>query len=468
VPSYERATSALLGKPPRSLWWDTLDEPVVARPALGSDTDADVVIVGAGYTGLWTAHYLAKADPSLRIVMVEQAVAGFGASGRNGGWCSAFFATSSGLIAKEHGRDAALAMHRAMCDAVDQVGVASRELGIDCHYAKGGTVSAARTVAQLEQAKDEVASARELGIGEEDIRLVGADEARSELGATDVLGGIVNPNCAALHPARLCRGLASAVETRGVRLYESTPVTVIEPHRVVTPTGTVRADVVVRATEGYTGNLKGMRRTVVPIYSLMIATEPLEEAFWKEAGLARRQTFSDMRHLVIYGQRTADDRIAFGGRGAPYHFGSSIKPAFDQDHKVHRAIRSTLVELFPALEDARITHTWGGPLGITRDWHPSVGFDRRTGIAWAGGYVGDGVSTTNIAGRTIADLVLDHDTELVGLPWVGHVSPKWEPEPLRWLGVNAALRLTGSADQAEQRLGHPSRRSALLERLTGS
>ena len=466
--SHERATSAPWGDPPRSLWWDTLDEPVTPRAALDGDTEADVAIVGAGYTGLWTAHYLARADPKLRIVVLEQAVAGFGASGRNGGWCSAFFATSLGLIAKEHGRDSALAMHRAMCDAVNEVGEASRELGIDCDYAKGGTVSVARTVAQLEQAAREVAAARELGIGEEDIRLVAAEEARSELGATDVLGAIVNPHCAALHPARLCRGLASSVEARSVKLYESTPVIAIEPHRVVTQSGTVRADVIVRATEGYTSHLKGMRRTVVPIYSLMIATEPIDETFWKEAGLARRQTFSDMRHLVIYGQRTADDRIAFGGRGAPYHFGSAIKPAFDQDHWVHEAIRRTLVELFPVLEATRISHTWGGPLGITRDWHPSVGFDRRSGIAWAGGYVGDGVSTTNLAGRTIADLVLGRETDLVRLPWVGHRSPKWEPEPLRWLGVNAALRLTGSADEAEERLGRPSKRTALLERLTGS
>ena len=298
--------------------------------------------------------------------------------------------------------------------------------------------------------------------------MVGAEEATQEVGATDVLGAVVNPNCAALHPARLVRGLSDSVEKRSVKIHESTEVTAIEPHRVVTASGTIRADVVIRATEGYTGWLKGMGRTVVPVYSLMIATEPLGEEFWAEAGLARRQTFSDMRHLVIYGQRTADDRIAFGGRGAPYHFRSAIDPAFDQDAGVHAAIRSTLVELFPALSNTEITHTWGGPLGITRDWHPSVGFDRRSGMGWAGGYVGDGVSTTNLAGRTLADLVLGRDTGLVRLPWVDHVSRKWEPEPFRWLGVNAALRLTGSADQAENKLGRASRRSVLLERLTGS
>ncbi len=454
--------------PQGSLWWDTLAAPVSARAPLSGDADADVAIVGAGYTGLWTAHYLSCLDPTLRIVVLEGAVAGFGASGRNGGWCSALFATSYSRIAKEHGIEAARAMHEAMCRSVDEVGAASDALGIDCHFAKGGTVSAARCEAHLARARQELAAARDLGLGEEDLRLIGADEARREIGATNVLGALVNPHCAALHPARLVRGLADAVESRSVKLYESTHVRAIAPHRVLTDRGTVRADVVVRATEGFTPKLKGLRRSVVPVYSLMVATEPLDEEFWEDAGLERRQTFSDMRHLVIYGQRTADDRIAFGGRGAPYHFGSAIEPGFDHDADVHAAIRSTLVDLLPTLADKHITHRWGGPLGITRDWHPSVGLDRKSRIAWAGGYAGDGVSTANLAGRTLADLILGRETDLVGLPWVGHTSPKWEPEPFRWLGVNAALRLASAADRAEESTGRPSRSGVLLEHLTGS
>jgi glycine/D-amino acid oxidase-like deaminating enzyme len=454
--------------PQGSLWWDTLETPVAARAPLGGDSEADIAIVGAGYTGLWTAHYLSSLDPGLRIVVLESAVAGFGASGRNGGWCSAFFATSYTRIAKEHGLPAARAMHRAMCAAVDEVGAASAALGIDCHFAKGGTVSAARCDAHLLRAREELSAARDLGFGEDDLRMLGTDEARRELNVTGVLGALVNSHCAALHPARLVRGLADSLEQRSVKVYESTTVKSISPHRVATEAGTVRADVVVRATEGFTAKLKGLRRSVVPVYSLMVATEPLDREFWASAGLERRQTFSDMRHLVIYGQRTADDRIAFGGRGAPYHFGSAIEPGFDRDANVHRAIRSTLVDLFPALEHSEITHAWGGPLGITRDWHPSVGLDPMSRIAWAGGYAGDGVSTANLAGRTLADLILGRDTDLVHLPWVGHSSPKWEPEPLRWLGVNAALRLASAADSAEEKTGRPSRAGALLERLTGS
>jgi glycine/D-amino acid oxidase-like deaminating enzyme len=264
------------------------------------------------------------------------------------------------------------------------------------------------------------------------------------------------------------RGLARAAEARGVAVYEQTEVRAIRPGVVETNRGTVRAATVVRATEGYTRTLEGEGRTLVPVYSLMIATEPLSAEFWAQAGLARRETFADHRHLVIYGQRTQDDRMAFGGRGAPYHFGSTIRPEFDSDTSVHDALWTTLVQLFPALADATVTHRWGGPLGIARDWFTSVGLDTETGLAWAGGYVGDGVSTTNLAGRTLRDLILHRDTELTRLPWVGHVSKRWEPEPLRYLGINAGLLLAGSADRAEQRAGRPTWQARALDRVVGS
>ena len=199
----------------------------------------------------------------------------------------------------------------------------------------------------------------------------------------------------------------------------------------------------------------------------MLATEPLPTAVWEQIGLSRRETFNDLRHLIIYGQRTADGRFAFGGRGAPYHFASTIRPVYDRETAVFFALRRILDELFPHLDGAKVTHTWGGPLGIARDWCASVGLDRATGLAWAGGYVGDGVTTTNLAGRTLADLITGQVSDLTRLPWVGHRSPRWEPEPLRWLGVTTALRLMSSADAEELRTGRPSRRAAVITRLTG-
>ncbi|MGH3760604.1 NAD(P)/FAD-dependent oxidoreductase [Actinophytocola sp.] len=444
-----------------SLWLSSLD--LTPRAPLPGDTDVDVAIVGAGYTGMWTAYYLASADPSLRIAVVEARVAGFGASGRNGGWCSALFPVSPAGLARRHGRPAALALLRAMEYTVDEVGRVAAAEGIDCHFSKGGTVTLARTPVQEARARALVAEESSLGVR---VSWLAAAEARERCGATEVRGGVYTPDCAAIHPGRLVRGLAEAVERRGVRVYEQTVASALRPGAVVTDRGTVRAEVVVRATEGYTAGLSGQRRTLAPLYSLMVATEPLPADFWATAGLARRETFADFRRMIVYGQRTADDRLAFGGRGAPYHFGSRVSPSFDRDARVHAAIESTLVELFPALgPKPPVSHRWGGPLGVPRDWAASVGLDRSTGLAWAGGYVGDGVGTSNLAGRTLADLITGRTTELTTLPWVGHRSRRWEPEPLRWLGINAGLAVMSMADTRETRTAHPFRPATFLTRL---
>lgn len=450
-----------------SLWWDGLPGPLTVRPGLPGDLHVDVAIVGGGLTGLWTAYYLAEADPSLSIAVLERDVAGFGASGRNGGWCSALFPVSEASLDASHGPGAGTAQRLAMEATVDEVERVTKAEGIECGLARGGTVVLARSHAQWERTQAEVAEARSSGIGETDLALLDADSATRRVGATDVLGATFTPHCAAVDPARLVRGVAAAVERRGVTIYEQTTVRSIDPGTVTTDRGVVGATTIVRATEGYTRTLAGMERTIAPVYSLMIATAPLSDAVWDQIGLAERETFSDHRHMIIYGQRTEDGRLAFGGRGAPYHFGSAIRPEFDRNSKVHEELVRTLVELFPVLADVEITHRWGGPLGIARDWHASVGLDAATGIGWAGGYVGDGLSTTNLAGRTLRDLILDRSSDLTRLPWVGHRSRSWEPEPLRWLGVNAGLVLAGAADRAEARSGRSTWHGAALARLSG-
>ena len=308
---------------------------------------------------------------------------------------------------------------------------------------------------------------RAWGFGADDYRELPPADAAALIGCRPNLGALFTPHCAAIHPAKLVRGLARAVERRGVTIYEHTPVCVIETGRLRTTRGAVRAEIVVRATEAFSAELPGLRRAIAPVYSLMIATEPLPDAFWAEARLDTRPTFADFRHMIIYGQRTADGRFAFGGRGTPYHFGSRVRPQFDLDPRVFDSLHATLRSLFPALGDADITHRWGGAVGVPRDWYPSVGFDRDMGVGWAGGYVGDGVSTTNLAGRTIADLVLDRGSDLVRLPWVGHRSPRWEPEPFRYLGVNLARKLVESIDRAEVAGRDPRWRTRAVGRLLG-
>lgn len=445
----------------RPLWSDTLptDERVTSAPLPG-DVEADVAIVGAGMTGLWTAHHLLRRDPSLRVVVVDREDVGFGASGRNGGWCSAIMPMSLDSLAARHGASAATRMQVAMHDTVREVTAFAAEHGIAEVCTRAGTVSLARNPVQLDRLRAQAATFERFGLPDAHV-LLSADEARARCAAEGVVGGSFTPHCATVHPARLTHAIARSAMAAGASVHGGTTVHELGERRLVTDRGTISAEVVVRATEGYTVQLPGERRTVLPIYSLMIATEPLDDAAWRAIGLADRPTFHDDRHLVIYGQRTADGRIAFGGRGAPYHFGSAVRPEFDTDDEVRGLLTASLRELFPVLRDVAITHHWGGVLAAPRDWTCSVRLDRRSGFATAGGYVGDGVSTTHLAGRTLAALITgsddDQDRELVRLPWVGHRSRRWEPEPFRWLGVNGGRVAAARADAVEARTGRRSR-----------
>ncbi len=446
------------------LWHDTLGYTPRPRDPLSIDR-ADVAIVGAGYTGLWTAYYLSVLDPGLDIVVIERDHVGFGASGRNGGWCVGELASGLDGLTSAGGADSALRLARQVFAAVDEVGRVCNDEDVECDYAKGGTIRLARSRAQMARARSDVEHHHAAGLSDDDIRLLTTDEARRHLDATDVRGGVFFAHTAALHPAKLVHGLAGAVERRGVTIAERTAAARLAPGEVATDRGIVRAPIVVRATEGYTSGLGGEKRTLAPLYSLMVATEPLPAEVWDAIGLADRQTFADERHLVIYGQRTADDRIAFGGRGAPYGYGSRIDPSIETDSKVHRLVEETLRRLIPAIGDAEITHRWGGVLGVPRDWFPSLWYDPASGMATAGGYVGEGVAAANLAGRTLAELITGTVSERTDLPWVEHRSRKWEPEPLRWLGINAALQVMASADRVEEKTGHPSRRAELLWKL---
>ena len=450
-----------------SLWHDDLGSAWVAEDRLAETREVDIAIVGGGYTGLWTAYYLAKADPSLRIAVLEREVVGFGASGRNGGWCSAIFPASLTKIAASSGRDEARRMQKAMNDTVAEIERAITLESIDCDFANGGYVSVARNPAQMARARAEVEGWRAWGFGEDHMRLLDKDEASMRLRATSTLGGTFTPHCAALHPARLVRGLADAVRRLGVRVHEGTGVVTLQPGRVVTDAADVKAAVVVRATEGFTSEFPALHRAMVPMYSLMVATAPLPDSIWSRIGLSRRETFSDKRHLRIYGQRTSDGRIAFGGRGAPYHFGSRIKPSFGLDPRVHAMLRGILRELLPDIDGVEFTHAWGGNLGIPRDWYPSLSYDKASGMAHAGGYAGDGVATSNLAGRTLADLITGQASDVTTLPWLARQSPDWEMEPLRWLGVNAGTAVFAAADRSERRTGRPSRAAATFWKALG-
>ncbi len=426
-----------------SHWYTTLPD---YRPSLPGNREADVCIVGAGFTGLWTAYYLKRADPSLRITVLEARFAGFGASGRNGGWASALVPGDRRRMASRYGRAGVVAWQRVLTESVDEViAVAARE-GIDAGIVKGGCLRVARNSAQHQRLLAEAAADAEWG---DDVSVLTKTEAAERVRLAGMLSASFTPHCARIQPAALVRGLACAVERLGVAIYEQTPVTGIGTGRVDTPFGRVDAPVVVRATEGFTATLPGLRRRWLPMNSSMIVTEPLTDDVWEAIGWRDCETLGDTAHGFFYAQRTVDDRIAIGGRAVPYRYASRIDRDGEIDARTVNRLAATLHSVLPQTRDAQITHGWCGVLGVPRDWNASVGFDPRTGLGWAGGYVGHGVTATNLAARTLADLVLRRDTPLVALPWVNHRCRNWEPEPLRWLGVRGLYRAYRLADRHE-------------------
>jgi glycine/D-amino acid oxidase-like deaminating enzyme len=450
-----------------SFWWQQVGVPA-PRDALDGDLACDVCIVGGGLSGLWTAYALAELDPGLDIVVLEAEFVGFGASGRNGGWLSAELSGSKQRYGATHGREGVTALVRAMEQSVDDVIEVCRAEGIDADIVKNGVLYVARSPAQMVRLREGLADDAAWGIGAEHQQELTPDEIGQRLRVDGAVGGTFSPHCARVQPAKLVAGVAAAAERRGVRILERTRVTRIGPGAVTTERGTVRSPRILRCLEGYTASVPGQRRTWLPMNSAMIVTEPLPDAVWDEIGWAGAELLGDNANAYCYAQRTADGRIALGGRGIPYRFGSRTDTDGRTQDWTVGSLTAILHDMFPATRGSRIDHAWCGVLGVPRDWCASVSFDASTGLGWAGGYVGSGLTTTRLAGRTLADLAAGRDTELTRLPWVNRPVRRWEPEPLRWLGVRAMYGLYREADRREGRgLSRPSRLARIGDVLTG-
>jgi glycine/D-amino acid oxidase-like deaminating enzyme len=457
-----------------SLWLDTLGTPITPRPRLLTECSADVVIVGAGFIGLWTAYCLARADPALTVVVLEAEIAGFGAAGRNAGFLSAGIAGQAAAYGGRGGWDGVQRAERAMVEGIDFVENVVTTEAIECGWRRSGALRIATSQAQLERIRTGVESRRRRGLGETDVRLLDAASVATRVRIPGVVGGSFTPHCVRVHPGRLVRGLADACERRGVQILERTPVERIAAGRVVcaspdgAPGPAVRAPVVVQATEAFTVNLPGQHRDYMPVVSQMIATEPLDDSAWEQIGWAGCEPIADQRHLFTYGQRSMDGRIVLGGRGAGYRIGNAIRSSDERQPAGHAELERTLRAWFPAAADAAITHRWGGVFAVPRDWSMSVTFDRATGLARAGGLAGHGLVASSLCGRTLADLILEHDSELTALPWVGHDSGRWEVEPARVVAQRVITAVLASADRVEDSGRGPARRSRLVERFTPS
>jgi len=451
-----------------SFWYADLGHIPAPRPPLPGDIEADVAIVGAGYTGLWTAYYLKKAKPSLRIVLLEREFAGFGASGRNGGWLSGGFGWSREKYLKTSTRQGVTAMQKAMAGCVDEVIRVATEEGIDADIRRVDNLTVATNPAQLERVREECETIRSWDADPERIELLDAEATRARINIKNVMGGFVIRGQARVQPAKLVRGLAAAVERLGVSIYEKTTVTAITKGSVTTDRGTVRAETIIRATEGFTAGIPGEERTWLALNSAQIVTEPLSDELWHKIGWEGHELLGNAAHAYCYAQRTREGRITMGGRGVPYRYGSRTDINGQTQQATIDQLHTILTTLLPQTAGCRIDHAWCGVLGVPRDWCTTAGLDPRTRIGWAGGYVGLGVSSSNLSGRTLADLVLGQDSELTRLPWVNRKVRPWEPEPFRWLGVHSMYQLYRIADNREAAgLGHTSKLAALADSITG-
>jgi len=422
-------------------FWQAALGPPEPRPPLPGDRDADVCVVGAGFTGLWAAYHLALARPDLRVVVLERAWAGYGASGRNGGWLTPAFAGHA---------DAR--MRDALRDSVAGVLAVCERERIDCDALAGGVLRVARNAAQAARLRAAVAAA-------DDAVELDAAALAERVRVAGAVAGAWSPDGVRVQPAKLVRGLAAAVERRGVELYERTAVRELRaggpgragrvPAAAVTDRGVVRAPLVLACVEGFTPQLRGRRRALLPLNSALVVTEPLRAEAWAAIGWEGAELLGDAAHAYVYAQRTADGRIALGGRGVPYRYGSRTDRAGHTQRRTIAGLARTLRDVFPAASGAAIEHAWCGVLGVARDWQPAVRLDRASGLGFAGGYVGNGLAAAHLAGRTLRDLALGEESELTRLPWVGHAARRWEPEPLRWLGATSVYTLYRAADRRE-------------------
>ncbi|HET7036182.1 MAG TPA: FAD-dependent oxidoreductase [Thermomicrobiaceae bacterium] len=450
-----------------SYWLDTCGDDLTPRAPLDGSIAVDVGILGAGFTGLWTAYHLLKRDPSLKVAVVEAEIAGFGASGRNGGWCFSGFPMPIAKLRQNWGDDAARAVMRQMYTAVDNVGQVCREEGIDAHYAKSGTLEIARAPHHLPHLLQMYREYQELGLADH-YALLDVEGTAEHLRVAGMEGALLLKEGATVHPARLARGLAHAVERHGGTIYEQTRVTDFTPGpgpTLITERGNVAARVIVLAGEAYLSQLPQLRRQIMPMTSHLVITEPLGDAIWQEIGWERREVIGSSGTMSGYLNKTVDGRIAFGPYRGVYPYGSRISDALDRQEAIFAHGRAAALDWFPMIRGARFTHAWGGVFGIPRDRMPTMSYDPRTGIATGRGYTGEGVATANLSGRVLADLITGADSELTHLPMTAHRSPDWEPEPLRWLGVNAVRKSLARVERQAEQTGRYPDKPTLAQRI---
>lgn len=437
VRSYQEASMSNAPFQPKSYWMKT--RPYTPGDTLKEDIHVDVAVVGGGFTGLSTAYHLKKAEPAMRIAILESEIIGYGASGRNGGFNMTLFGLTLSITALRFGKAKAKEAHHYMERAVDLLRDLVDELGLECDYEHPGFLRVATSKKYKSRILHEIELAHKLGL--EGIEWLDKDQIQEQVKSPMYMGAWWEPRCGILNPAKLAWSWAEAIRPMGIDIYERTPVTEVSRgsrHMTLsTPQGKVQADKVVFATNAWSHFFPELKRKQVPVWTHIVITEPLNDGLYREIGWQHRQGIEDARNLVHYYRLTADNRIVMGGRDV------SLSKGFDMDkddnEKTFEGLRKDVREIFPPLKDIAFTDAWGGPVSVPMDMAPALGYLGDKRAVYSLGCVGHGVSLTHLNGQTVRDLVLERQTDLTDVFFVNRTTIPWPPEPLRQMVVNAIV-----------------------------
>jgi len=419
-------------------YWLTTRDYTPGRP-LDEDIDVDVAIVGGGFTGLSTAYHLKKAEPNLRIAILESEVVGFGASGRNGGFNMTLFGLTMTITALRFGRQKAREAHLYMETAVDLLRDLVADLELDCDYEHPGFLRVATSEKYRARILEEIELVHKLGL--EGIGWLDKDRLAEEVRSPLYLGAWWEPRCGILNPAKLAWSWKDVLAAMGIEIYEKSPVYEMMRHtgkvRLQTPGGRLAADKVVMATNAWSHFFPAMRAKQIPVWTHIVLTEPIPAKRFESIGWRNRQGIEDARNLVHYYRLTADNRLLMGGRDV------SLTTDYDMDRDLSpptfEGLKNDVRQLFPPLADIRFTHEWGGPVSVPLDMAPALGYLGDKNVVYSMGCVGHGVSLTHLNGKTLCDLVLERQTERTDIFFVNRKTIPWPPGALRNIAIKAIL-----------------------------
>ena len=441
-------------------YWLGLDSYEPDAPFEG-EMRADVVIVGGGFSGLWTAYHLLKDDPGMTVVVIEGSAVGYGASGRNGGFAMTLMNRGLKELIAAVGAEPAKALHLAAEEAVDSIGRVCEAEAIDADLQPNGLLTISNSPLQDAIMRDEFEAAQRLGLG--GFEFLEKDEIQSSVHSETFRCALREASCTLLNPARLVRGLKRAVIRAGGRVFEQTPMERLEQTnggvRVVTEKGVIEAQRALLAANAYSSRIPSLERYVLPFYSYILLSEPLSDEQWSRVGWAGREGLEDRRTFLHYMRPTIDGRMMWAGRDAPYR-PNGPDPKYDRDERVFKRLEETFAWTFPQLDDVKFEYRWGGPIGVTGSFMPSAGWLEEGRVAYAFGFAGHGVAITNMVAMAMRDVILERDTDRTKLAIIGKKPINLGPRLLRDPIVRASSALSLRQDD-----GRGSKKQPLVLRL---